>query len=295
MRSAVSVSDFCFAREVKLGTYSTRGPGPPGAVISTRRMLEDARAEPQYGERIPYVVISGPPGSRLIDRCVTPEELLSNPHATLDADYYIAQLIPPLERIFGLVGANVRSWYDEMPKFQLTRRFETLAANPAAPGRPEVAGNHDNNDNGNKTIEWFMPSTICISCNVKMTKSPAVLDVDQDVDRSVVNEGEEPLPLCNRCASDPPSTMAVLQTRLNAEQRKYADVVRVCQSCAGLSPLEVDEDGVPCENKGCPVFYTRVKQRARLGAERTIIEQVVRRLGAKAGHCRENRGCELDW
>jgi len=295
MRSAVSISDFCFAREVKLGTYSTRGPGPPGAVISTKRMLEDARAEPQYGERIPYVVISGPPGSRLIDRCVAPEELLRKPHATLDADYYIAQLIPPLERIFGPVGANVRSWYDEMPKFQLARRFETSAANPAAPGGPAAAGNHNSNDNGNKMIEWFMSSTVCISCNVKMTKPPALFDVDPDVGTNVVNEGEEPLPLCNRCASDPPSTMAVLQTRVNAEQRKYADVVRVCQSCAGFSPLEVDEDGVPCENKGCPVFYTRVKQRARLGAEKTMVGRVVRRLGTNAEHSGANRGCELDW
>ena len=35
----------------------------------------------------------------------------------LDAEYYISKtLIPPLERIFNLVGANVRSWYDDMPK-----------------------------------------------------------------------------------------------------------------------------------------------------------------------------------
>lgn len=35
----------------------------------------------------------------------------------LDAEYYISRvLIPPLQRIFSLVGADVRSWYDEMPK-----------------------------------------------------------------------------------------------------------------------------------------------------------------------------------
>ena len=35
----------------------------------------------------------------------------------LDADYYISKtLIPPLERIFNLVGADVRSWYEDMPK-----------------------------------------------------------------------------------------------------------------------------------------------------------------------------------
>ena len=49
MRGNVSVQDFCFAREVRLGTYSDKGPPPPGALISTRKMLQDARAEPQYG------------------------------------------------------------------------------------------------------------------------------------------------------------------------------------------------------------------------------------------------------
>jgi hypothetical protein len=35
----------------------------------------------------------------------------------IDSHYYISRvLIPPLERIFNLVGADVRSWYDEMPK-----------------------------------------------------------------------------------------------------------------------------------------------------------------------------------
>jgi DNA polymerase zeta len=35
----------------------------------------------------------------------------------LDAAYYISRvLIPPLERVFNLIGADVRAWYDEMPK-----------------------------------------------------------------------------------------------------------------------------------------------------------------------------------
>ena len=35
----------------------------------------------------------------------------------LDGSYYISRvLIPPLERIFNLVGADVRGWYEEMPR-----------------------------------------------------------------------------------------------------------------------------------------------------------------------------------
>jgi DNA polymerase zeta len=78
MSGHVSIQDFCFAKEVRMGTYSDRGLLPPGAMISARKMQEDPRAEPQYGERVPYVVIAGALGSRLVDRCVSPETLLMN-------------------------------------------------------------------------------------------------------------------------------------------------------------------------------------------------------------------------
>ena len=115
---------------------SDRVPPPPGVTVAAKRMLEDPNDEPQYGERIPYVIVRGEPGSRLVDRAVAPHELFrdryatchldnrdnanhspSSSHLRLDANYYISRvLIPPLERIFNLVGADVRSWYDDMPK-----------------------------------------------------------------------------------------------------------------------------------------------------------------------------------
>jgi DNA polymerase zeta len=284
MRGAVSVQDFCFAKEVKLGGYSGKGPGPPGALISTKRMLEDARAEPQYGERVPYVVMSGAPGARLIDRCVAPEDLLNNPHASLDAEYYISKnIIPPLERIFNLVGANVRAWYDEMPKVQQVRRLETTSA-------VAVALATNNNGNGGntdskKTLEFFMNSASCLVCGVKMAKPrPTTATSTSDSDNST----DDPLPICARCASEPAATMVLLQTRLNREQRRYADVTKVCQSCAGFAPLEE----VPCDSKDCPVFYTRVKQRAKVGVERGVVERIVTKLGEGAA---KKRGEGLDW
>ncbi|KAL2260191.1 hypothetical protein VTK26DRAFT_5878 [Humicola hyalothermophila] len=319
MRGSVSVQDFCFAREVKLGTYSSKGPGPAGALISTKRMLQDARAEPQYGERVPYVVISGAPGARLIDRCVAPEDLLSNPHASLDAEYYITKnIIPPLERIFNLVGANVRAWYDEMPKVQHIRRLDTTSGLSAFNSNTSANNNNTNTSNstGKKTLEWFMNSTTCLACGVKRSKANLNLLDDPDNDGDANNSNSNNLPLCNRClASDPAGTMVLLQTRLNAEQRRYADVVKVCQSCAGFSPLDAAVDhwgdgtgagasaggGVPCDSKDCPVFYTRVKQRARVAAERAAVEPVVRRLGERVlrmgmGRRRRRRRMEgLDW
>ncbi|KAL2121902.1 hypothetical protein VTJ04DRAFT_2357 [Mycothermus thermophilus] len=308
MRGAVSVGQFVFQREVKLGSYSGKGPGPAGALISARRMAEDARAEPQYGERVPYVVIAGAPGARLIDRCVAPEELLANPHATLDAEYYITKtLIPPLERIFNLVGANVRAWYDEMPKVQPARRLEGGNGKDGAAGRKK------------KTLESFLNSTICLACGVKMAPRQArqrrrFFAADDTTITTVVGgeqQQRDPLPgLCGRCSDDTLGTMSVLQARLAHEQRRYADVVRVCRSCAGFAPGEEggmmkrgeveeeagstaaapgEEDAVPCDSRDCPVFYTRVKQRAKVLAEMGVVEPLLEKLAGGVG--RE----ELEW
>ncbi|KAF5000888.1 hypothetical protein FGRMN_1497 [Fusarium graminum] len=200
MRNTVSVQDFCFAKEVRLGTYSDKGAPPAGALISTKRMLQDARAEPQYGERVPYVVITGAPGARLVDRCVAPEELLSNPHWQLDAEYYISKnLIPPLERIFNLVGANVRQWYDEMPKVQRIHHATSLGSKKT-------------------TLESYMKSRHCLVCGVKYS--------------------QDDNPLCLACRTNIPSSMLALQTRLTTEERRLQEVLSLCRSCSGIGPIE---------------------------------------------------------
>ena len=241
MRGAVSVQDFCFAREVKLGTYSDKGPPPAGALISTRKMLEDARAEPQYGERVPYVIITGAPGARLIDRSVAPEELLTNPHWQLDAEYYISKnIIPPLERIFNLVGANVRQWYDEMPKVQRIHQ-------PAH----ELGAKR-------MTLESYMRSTHCLVCNAKF---------------KLAEHGQSQA-LCPACRVNTPSSLYALQTRLTAEERSFQDILTICRTCSGLSPLE----DVRCDSKDCPVFWTRTKQRTRVSGMRASAGPVIRAL-----------------
>ncbi|KAG6167882.1 hypothetical protein E4U11_006412 [Claviceps purpurea] len=245
MRGAVSVQDFCFAREVRLGTYSDKGAPPAGALISAKKMLQDARAEPQYGERVPYVIITGAPGARLIDRSVAPEDLLSNPHWQLDAEYYISKnLIPPLERIFNLVGANVRQWYDEMPKVQ---RVHPTAAGAAAA--------HDGPASKKSTLESYMRSTHCLVCNAKF-------------------DSHERHVLCSNCRADTPASLFTLETRLGVEERRFQDMLRVCRTCAGSSPLEE----VRCDSKDCPVFWTRAKQRMRVADLRATAGPVIRML-----------------
>ena len=244
MRGKVSIQDFCFAREVKLGTYSDKGLPPPGALISARRMLEDPRLEPQYGERVPYVVITGGPGARLIDRCVAPEVLLNDAQSELDAEYYISKnLIPPLERIFNLVGANVRQWYDEMPKIQRIRRVDVDTR--------DIPGGISR-----KTLESYMKSSTCLVCR-------APLDSES--------------PICQSCFDQSSQSLLSLRTRLVRGERKRAELTKVCRSCSGMGWNEE----VRCDSKDCGLFYSRVRQKARFKNDEARIWGVVRLLEDK--------------
>ena len=255
MQGRVSVQDFCFAKEVKLGTYSDRGQPPPGALISAKRMLEDPKLEPQYGERVPYVVASGAPGSRLVDRCVAPEVLLQDANMELDAEYYISKnIIPPLERIFNLVGANVRQWYDEMPKYQRVRRVEGALAPLGA-------------DTGlmKKTLESYMKLSACIVCREKL-------------------DGEQSI--CPRCMSQPHQSLLRLRNGLTRAERRVMDVHRVCQSCMGIAWGEE----VKCDSKDCPVFYSRTRQDSELRNTRALFAAAVGILEEEGGQDREDAG-----
>lgn len=255
MKGSVSIQDFCFAKEVKLGTYSENGLPPPGALISTKRMLEDARAEPQYGERVPYVVITGAPGARLIDRCVAPETLLHSEHSELDSEYYISKnLIPPLERIFNLTGANVRSWYDEMPKIQRIRRVD---ANLQLPGDGKSVAL------SKKTLESYMKSSSCLVCHVKLEA-----------------EG----PICSNCMANKAVSLFAVRSRLSKVEKTARDLENVCRSCSGFGFT----DQVACDSKDCPVFYSRTRVKAKLRMERGVVDPVMKLL-------EDIEGTDLEW
>lgn len=148
----VSLQDFVFAKEVRLGTYSARACSlPPAAIVATKSMRDDPRAEPRYAERIPYVVIHGEPGARLVDMVVDPLELLAvNSPFRLNDIYYIKkQIIPALQRVFGLVGADLNQWFLDMPR----------------PAREAVGKRHSLVPNPQRMrIDYYYVSKHCILC-----------------------------------------------------------------------------------------------------------------------------------
>ncbi|GBE80756.1 DNA polymerase zeta catalytic subunit [Sparassis crispa] len=246
LENKISIQDFIFAKEVRMGTYSDKVPPPPGATVAARRMLEDPNDEPQYGDRIPYVIIRGEPNSRLVDRAVAPEELFDNSQKALDAAYYISRvLIPPLERIFNLVGADVRSWYDDMPKTLRADQLDPLLLSPRK-AKPNVVAS-----NAIK-IDGHFQSSQCLLCG-----APTL-------------EG-----LCEACMSDPQTTVCGLESRIRATEDRLRNVQMVCSSCTGSAPAEP----IKCESLDCPWLFERKKAESKadcLTAVRELAEELER-------------------
>ena len=224
----VSIADFMFAKEVRLGSYSSR-PGsviPPAALVATRSMSVDPRTEPRYGERVPYVVVYGEPGARLADMVVPPRVLVeSGGRLRLHATYYITkQIIPAVERALNLVGADVRAWFAEMHKPSRTlpqkRSMDSLGLASAA------------SHTSNSTIDSFYLSRHCAVCD-ELTHATK--------------------PLCVRCVREPQLAVAVLGARVNRLGRQYTHLSRVCMGCLGM------QGTLCCDSLDCGVFFERRK------------------------------------
>lgn len=97
----------------------------------------DRRSEPRVGERVPYVIIYGTPGVPLIQLVRRPVEVLQDPALRLNATYYITkQILPPLARIFSLIGIDVFNWYHELPRVSLLlSRLYSREILPKIPGK----------------------------------------------------------------------------------------------------------------------------------------------------------------
>ncbi|PHH55286.1 DNA polymerase zeta catalytic subunit [Ceratocystis fimbriata CBS 114723] len=267
LRGHVSLQDFCFAKEVKLGTYADSSGGvhnyrrpnqpqppalPPGALLAARKMLVDGRAEPQYGERVPYLVIAGAPGSRLSDRCVAPSEVLDSPDAELDADYYINKnIIPAIDRILQLVGASAKRWYDEMPKVKRVRRID--------PKRRSAI------------LEAYLSVAACIACKSHLPPRTAGTAITA---KATPGGGAGDALICMRCLAQRPQTLTTIQRRMSALSTSLGNIRAVCRSCAATA----FGDDIDCDSLDCSVFWTRSKMEARTRSEGEMLREAERKL-----------------
>ena len=71
----------------------------------------DKNIAPKYGERVPYVVVYGPPKVPLIKLVRSPADFINDPALKLNYFYYITKcIIPSLNRCFSLIKIDIFDW-----------------------------------------------------------------------------------------------------------------------------------------------------------------------------------------
>lgn len=229
---SVSVQDFCFSKVVRLGAYKSEQTAPPGAVVAKRMMEEDHRARPEFKERVPYVVVKGPAGQLLRERCLSPEEFMANDSLELDSDYYINKtLVPPLERLFNILGINVSEWAFELP------RHKNLITSMDI-----------------KTIDSNLTSTECIKCRGEIKKFDSLL-----------------CEICLSERTITASHLLMRKTSNESRLRSIATVCRTCCYRYSHDATEnSDHIGDFCHSYDCPVYFGRMKARGSVNSKYLI-------------------------
>ena len=222
----VSVQDFIIAKEVKLGTYKSKKSLPNGAYIAEMKMAQDELAEPEYGDRVPYVIVNRKSKTSLRQSSVTPEEAANNPSLMLNSEYYIVkQIIAPLQRVFSLMGIDILKWYNEMPK--VSRAIHYTDDYLAEKGQKQRI-----------TIDSYYKSKLCLICETNLVGN------SKDVCQS-----------CQEGESNKASSHLKILYNLRDSQDKFRKVQEICRSCTShASALDAKS---MCVSIDCPVYYSR--------------------------------------
>ncbi|ALC40814.1 mus205 [Drosophila busckii] len=218
-----NLQDLIFAKEFRgLNGYKPTACVP--ALEMTRKWLaKDPRHIPRRGERVPFIIINGPPGMQLIRLVRSPHDVLANEGYKINAIYYITKaIIPPLNRCLLLIGANVHDWFSQLPR--------KLLMLPALSTAAELG----NRGSAKSTISQYFSSTNCIVDCGAHTKSG----------------------ICQQCAKQPAKCVVTLHSKLAQLERGYRLSQQICQACCGrLGQLQ-------CGSLDCPVLYVlEVKRR----------------------------------
>lgn len=218
----VSVQEFCFAKEVKLGTYKSDSTAPVGALVAKKQMEDDHRTEPQYKERVPYLVVKGRSGEILRNRGVSPKDFFTNTDLALDADYYIDKtLIPPLSRLFNIMGINVEEWKSGLTRYTSKEGLRTTK--------------------DNKKVD---KSQQCSNCGYGL----------------IISDDSMLCQLCFE--NKKTTSTNLMMTRISREQEFYniSTVCRTCTyKYTKNAHIEGHYISEGCESYDCPVYYSRIK------------------------------------
>lgn len=270
------LQDLVFAKETRLGTYSTK-PGstkPPAVIVAESLMSKDPGLEPKFGERVPYLVVSGAPGSRVVDAVIHPS-IVVNSQGTyrVNAKYYCDKILAPaMQRVFGLVGGDVFAWLREPNASSLGGNRVDVCKRLGMGNNTNLRALRKNNTSGPNTIDNIFHSAHCAVC-FGLTSVGRIV--------------------CLSCGADAAYAAATLAWRAVALETQKQKLHKVCLGCGGggggdaslsvgfsgcgtalgtsgcdaSTPTRQAQRSIPaieCVSLDCSVFFTRRKTETEL-------------------------------
>ncbi|KAI9336764.1 hypothetical protein BDR26DRAFT_864543 [Obelidium mucronatum] len=238
----VPLNELIIATEFKLKNYRNV---PPGVALCMRSMEYDKRTEPQAGERIPYIICQAK-DTRYSGRSYVPLEVAKDRTLKPDGKVYVTKTVQALSRIFKLVGIDVESWYNMMPKKMNAVRFSNTGKQAARAAR------------GQFKIDQFYQSNQCVICN-----------------EPTANESTT---VCESCKkSKPHETIANLYGRLSELERKRDTLQSVCRSCS-MQPAGMNLMDAKCISIECPVLFVRVKASQEYSVMKQVLTEAIKEV-----------------
>ncbi|XP_058029850.1 DNA polymerase zeta catalytic subunit isoform X2 [Ahaetulla prasina] len=200
LEGKASMQDFIFAKEYRGSSAYRPGACVPALEITRKMLAYDRRSEPRVGERVPYVIVYGMPGLPLIQLVRRPIDVLQDPNLRLNATYYITkQILPPLARILSLIGIDVFSWYNELPR---TQKVSTMS-------RTEQECRKG-------TISQYFTTLHCPVCD------------------ELTQHG-----ICNKCRSQPQHVIVMLNQEIRELERKHEQITKICKNCTSCFDRQI--------------------------------------------------------
>ncbi|KAJ2722571.1 DNA polymerase zeta [Coemansia sp. Benny D115] len=274
----VPLQEFIIAKEVRLGGYSARVL-PAHAKVAVDAMQIDARAEAQYGERVPYVVVSNARSSRLTDQVIHPRALLKQPELRLDYQYYVdKQIIPALDRVLSLVGVDVRAWAADMPR-HLRSGFSNAivdyhsgsedegAAHGLETGHSMLSALGGGPQGARRTLDHFYQKSNCILC--RQALAPVSQPPGQRKGGSLL--GIQRM-VCNECAADKGALSANISSVRMRIGSSLKAVLERCVSCVGEARAGALMAVESCGCLDCPDMFLRTS----LGRQHVAWSRIMR-------------------
>ncbi|EDS38599.1 DNA polymerase zeta catalytic subunit [Culex quinquefasciatus] len=247
LEDRVNVQDYIFAKEFRGQDGYKPGACVPALELTRRWKAVDPRREPRRGERVPYVIINGPPLVPLIRLVRSPDELLADPGLKINSNYYITKaIIPPLNRCLLLIGADVNQWYNDLPR-KVLMLHNTGGSGSGKSKRSLLASELQLPKKS--TISQYFSTTSCVG------------DCGNQTHRGV----------CGECLGRPQRTVSYVMDKINRLERRVELGEKMCKSCCQRT-FET-----ACTSLDCPVLFVinrRTREHGQVQYYRDLLEEM---------------------